>query len=121
MHIKLYGAKNRTVESLKCCFINMHQTKAPPGDPAIAQEIREAKMAWLQIPAKSECWTKSSKESVSESEDKEDDVELQELLKKVIELDKDKLSKSESNISAFEAKPFKQLKKEPAAKPSDKK
>eukprot|EP00957_Ditylum_brightwellii_P141221 10759585-Ditylum_brightwellii.AAC.1 len=66
MHIKLYGAKNRTVESLKRYFTNMHSTKAPSGDPAIAQEIREAKMAWLQIWAKSECSTGLSKESVSE-------------------------------------------------------
>eukprot|EP00957_Ditylum_brightwellii_P159050 12105225-Ditylum_brightwellii.AAC.1 len=41
--------------------------------------------------------------------------------KKVIELDKEKLSKSENNLSAFEAKPFKQLKKESVAKLSDKK
>eukprot|EP00957_Ditylum_brightwellii_P088328 6728178-Ditylum_brightwellii.AAC.1 len=54
IHIELYGAKNRTVESLRCCFTNMHRTKAPSGDPVIAQEIREAKMAWLQICAKSE-------------------------------------------------------------------
>eukprot|EP00957_Ditylum_brightwellii_P055641 4216057-Ditylum_brightwellii.AAC.1 len=80
MHIKLYGAKNRTVESLRRCFTNMHQTKAPSSNPAIMQEIREAKMAWVQIRAKSECLTGSSKESVSESKDKEDDVELQELL-----------------------------------------
>eukprot|EP00957_Ditylum_brightwellii_P115071 8776479-Ditylum_brightwellii.AAC.1 len=57
MHIKLYGAKNRTVELVRRCFTNMHQTKAPSGDPAIAQEIREAKMAWLQTCAKSECST----------------------------------------------------------------
>eukprot|EP00957_Ditylum_brightwellii_P079575 6050454-Ditylum_brightwellii.AAC.1 len=80
MHIELYGAKNRTVESLMRCFTNMHGTKAPSCDPAIAQEIREAKMAWLQICAKSECSTGSSEESVSESKDKEYDVELQELL-----------------------------------------
>eukprot|EP00957_Ditylum_brightwellii_P023310 1759546-Ditylum_brightwellii.AAC.1 len=82
MHIKLYDAKNRTVESLRCCFTNMHRTKAPSGNPAIAQEIREAKMAWLQIWAKSECSTGSSEESVSESEEEEDKDEdmLQELL-----------------------------------------
>eukprot|EP00957_Ditylum_brightwellii_P159776 12161511-Ditylum_brightwellii.AAC.1 len=97
----------------------MHQTKVPSGNPAIAQEIREAK-------------------SVLESEEKEDKEEdlLQELLvphmtqaifsllakKKAIELDEDKLCDSESNISAFKAKPFKQLKKEaPAAKPAVKK
>eukprot|EP00957_Ditylum_brightwellii_P023357 1763037-Ditylum_brightwellii.AAC.1 len=115
----------------------MHWTKAPSGDLAIAQEIREAKMAWLKICAKSECLTGSRGESASESkdEDKEDNVELQELLvpqmaqkipslsgkKKVIELDKVKLSKSESDLSAFEEKPFKQLKKESVAKPSAKK
>eukprot|EP00957_Ditylum_brightwellii_P188155 14324152-Ditylum_brightwellii.AAC.1 len=135
MHIKLYGAKIRTVESLRHCFTNMHQTNAPSSDPAIAQEIREAKMAWLQIWAKSECSTELNKESVSESKDKEDGMELQELLashmvqtipslsakKKVIELDKDKSSKSESNLSVFEAKLFKWLKKESAAKPLDKK
>eukprot|EP00957_Ditylum_brightwellii_P097720 7442103-Ditylum_brightwellii.AAC.1 len=95
----------------------MHQTKAPSGDPAIVQEIREAKMAWLQICAKSECSTRLIKESASESEDKDkdDDVDLQKLLvpqmaqaipslsgkKKVIELDEDKLSESESDLSAF--------------------
>eukprot|EP00957_Ditylum_brightwellii_P033496 2538285-Ditylum_brightwellii.AAC.1 len=42
MHIELYGAKNWMVESLRCCFTNMHCTKAPSGDPAIVQEIREA-------------------------------------------------------------------------------
>eukprot|EP00957_Ditylum_brightwellii_P132611 10112672-Ditylum_brightwellii.AAC.1 len=48
----------------------MRWTKAPIGNPAIAQEIREAKMAG------------SSKESVSESEEEEDKEEdmLQELL-----------------------------------------
>eukprot|EP00957_Ditylum_brightwellii_P088327 6728177-Ditylum_brightwellii.AAC.1 len=71
----LYGAKNRTVESLRCCFTNMHWTKAPSGDPVMAQEIREANMEWLQIHAKSECLTGSNKESASESKgkDKEDD------------------------------------------------
>eukprot|EP00957_Ditylum_brightwellii_P130708 9971192-Ditylum_brightwellii.AAC.1 len=137
MHIELYGAKNRTVESLRCCFTNMHLTKATSGDPAIAQEIREAKMAWLQICTKSECRTGSSEESASESKNKgdEDDVELQELLapqmaqtipslsrkKKVIELDKDELSKSDSELSAFEEKSFKRLKKESVAKPLAKK
>eukprot|EP00957_Ditylum_brightwellii_P140831 10727831-Ditylum_brightwellii.AAC.1 len=135
MHIKLYGANNRTVDYLRHCFTNTHQTKAPFGDPAITQEIREAKMAWMQICAKSECSTGSSKESASESKDKKDDVELQELLapqmaqtipslsgkKKVIELGEDKSSKSESNLSTFEAKPFKWLKKESVAKPSAKK
>eukprot|EP00957_Ditylum_brightwellii_P119357 9105754-Ditylum_brightwellii.AAC.1 len=80
MHIKFYGTKNRTIESFRCCFTNMYWTKAPSSDPVIAQEIREAMMAWLQIWAKSECLTGSSKESVSESEDKEDNVEFQELL-----------------------------------------
>eukprot|EP00957_Ditylum_brightwellii_P097414 7419436-Ditylum_brightwellii.AAC.1 len=80
--IKLYGAKNRTVESLRCCFTNMHRIKAPSGDPAIAQEISEAKMAWLQIWAELECSTGSSEESVLESEEEEDKKEdmLQELL-----------------------------------------
>eukprot|EP00957_Ditylum_brightwellii_P117973 8998210-Ditylum_brightwellii.AAC.1 len=49
MHIELYDAKSRNVESLRCCFTNIHQTKAPSGDPAIAQKIREAKMIWLQM------------------------------------------------------------------------
>eukprot|EP00957_Ditylum_brightwellii_P014747 1112048-Ditylum_brightwellii.AAC.1 len=80
IHIGLYVTKNRTVESLRCCFTNMHMTKAPSGDPAITLEIREAKMAWLQIHANSECLTGLSKESVSKSKNKEDDVELQELL-----------------------------------------
>eukprot|EP00957_Ditylum_brightwellii_P048598 3687769-Ditylum_brightwellii.AAC.1 len=29
MYIELYGAKNRTVESLRCCFTNMHWNKDP--------------------------------------------------------------------------------------------
>eukprot|EP00957_Ditylum_brightwellii_P177772 13541530-Ditylum_brightwellii.AAC.1 len=48
MHIELYGAKKRTLESLRCWFTNMHRTKAPSGDPAIAQDIRGVKMVWLQ-------------------------------------------------------------------------
>eukprot|EP00957_Ditylum_brightwellii_P056444 4278229-Ditylum_brightwellii.AAC.1 len=60
----------------------MHQTKAPSSDPAIAHKIRETKMVWLQICAKSKCTTGSSEECASESKDKdnEDDMELQELL-----------------------------------------
>eukprot|EP00957_Ditylum_brightwellii_P053441 4050212-Ditylum_brightwellii.AAC.1 len=73
MHIELYGANNRTVESLMCCFTNMHQAKAPFGGPAIAQEIREAKMVWMQLCAKSECSPESREESLSESKDKDDD------------------------------------------------
>eukprot|EP00957_Ditylum_brightwellii_P056459 4279390-Ditylum_brightwellii.AAC.1 len=82
MHNKLYGAKNRTVESLRRCFTITHWTKAPSSDPIIAQKIREVKMTWLQIWAKSECSSRLSKESVSESKGKEDNVEdmLQELL-----------------------------------------
>eukprot|EP00957_Ditylum_brightwellii_P164386 12515024-Ditylum_brightwellii.AAC.1 len=69
MDIKLYGAENRFVESLRYCFTNMQWNKAPSGNPAIAQEIREANMVWLQIQAKLECSTGSSEESVSESEE----------------------------------------------------
>eukprot|EP00957_Ditylum_brightwellii_P126828 9667895-Ditylum_brightwellii.AAC.1 len=60
----------------------MHQTKAPSGNLVIAQEIREAKMVWLQIWAKLECLTRSSEESGLEGEEEEDKDEdmLQELL-----------------------------------------
>eukprot|EP00957_Ditylum_brightwellii_P048644 3691284-Ditylum_brightwellii.AAC.1 len=62
MHIAVYGKKNRTVESLQLCFTNLHCTRAPSGDPSISEEIREMKLAWLQIQAKSECLTGSSNE-----------------------------------------------------------
>eukprot|EP00957_Ditylum_brightwellii_P129463 9875488-Ditylum_brightwellii.AAC.1 len=54
MHIAAYDKKNRTVESLRWCFTNLHITRAPSGDPTIAEEFREAKIGWLQIQAKSE-------------------------------------------------------------------
>eukprot|EP00957_Ditylum_brightwellii_P128090 9769732-Ditylum_brightwellii.AAC.1 len=53
MYISVYGKKNRTVESLQWIFANLHQTRAPSGDPSMSEEIREAKLAWLQIRAKS--------------------------------------------------------------------
>eukprot|EP00957_Ditylum_brightwellii_P200707 15300233-Ditylum_brightwellii.AAC.1 len=64
-----------TVESLRRYFTNMYHTKVPSGDPVISQEIREAKMVWLQIQAKSECLIGSSEESVLESKEEDDKEE----------------------------------------------
>eukprot|EP00957_Ditylum_brightwellii_P044787 3397528-Ditylum_brightwellii.AAC.1 len=51
MHIAAYSKKNWSVESLWQCFTNLHCTKASSGNPSISQEVKETKMAWLQIQA----------------------------------------------------------------------
>eukprot|EP00957_Ditylum_brightwellii_P121463 9263687-Ditylum_brightwellii.AAC.1 len=81
MHIAVYSKKNRTVESLWQCFTNLHHSRTPSGNPSISEEIREAKLSWLQIQAKSECSTGSSDESMfAEEGDGNEDNNLQDLL-----------------------------------------
>eukprot|EP00957_Ditylum_brightwellii_P070871 5386217-Ditylum_brightwellii.AAC.1 len=55
MHLSVYAHKNQTIESLNQCFTTLHCTKAPTGDPSIPVEVREEKLAWLQIHIRSEC------------------------------------------------------------------
>eukprot|EP00957_Ditylum_brightwellii_P163527 12450429-Ditylum_brightwellii.AAC.1 len=57
-----YVKKNHTVESLRHCFTNLRSYTAPSGDSTIPVEVREAKLVWVQIRAKTECSTGSSKE-----------------------------------------------------------
>eukprot|EP00957_Ditylum_brightwellii_P130284 9938250-Ditylum_brightwellii.AAC.1 len=131
MHHTIYAHKNWTVESLWKCFKPLHCIKAPSSDPSIPAKAREAKLAWLQIHARSEC----SMCSCNEEEDggdyegvkevEEDDSTSQELLepimaqliptllsKKVIKLENEDISVSEdsTDMSTFEAWPFKKVK-----------
>eukprot|EP00957_Ditylum_brightwellii_P146178 11130241-Ditylum_brightwellii.AAC.1 len=55
MHLSVYTKKNQTVESLHCCFTNLRSCKAPSGDPNIPVEVWKAKLAWVQICARTEC------------------------------------------------------------------
>eukprot|EP00957_Ditylum_brightwellii_P126304 9629681-Ditylum_brightwellii.AAC.1 len=48
------------MEALPQCFTTLHHTKAPSSDPSILVVVRESKLAWLQIYARSECSTGSS-------------------------------------------------------------
>eukprot|EP00957_Ditylum_brightwellii_P166573 12679383-Ditylum_brightwellii.AAC.1 len=68
MHLSVYAKKNQTVESLHHCFANLRSCKVPSGDPTIPVEVREAKLAWVQIHAKMECSTRLS--------DKEEDGDM---------------------------------------------
>eukprot|EP00957_Ditylum_brightwellii_P055867 4233144-Ditylum_brightwellii.AAC.1 len=54
------------------CFINLHHTKAPSGNPLILQENREDKMVWLQIQAKLECSTEEEDDEDSTDKEEED-------------------------------------------------
>eukprot|EP00957_Ditylum_brightwellii_P091969 7002449-Ditylum_brightwellii.AAC.1 len=88
MHLSVYAKKNRTVESLRRCFTNLRSCKAPSGDPNIPMEVREAKLAWVQIRDRTECGTGSSKEeddadmfgAENVDEEEEDEDGSQELL-----------------------------------------
>eukprot|EP00957_Ditylum_brightwellii_P088580 6746988-Ditylum_brightwellii.AAC.1 len=76
MHISVYGKKNRTVESLRQTFTNLHQTRALSGDPSMSEEIRGTKFAWLQIRAKSDYSTGlSDNDSVFPEENSNDNNE----------------------------------------------
>eukprot|EP00957_Ditylum_brightwellii_P204305 15338600-Ditylum_brightwellii.AAC.1 len=84
MHHTMYSNKNQTVESLRKCFANLHHTKVPSGDPSMPIEVREAKMAWVQICAKLKWSTGSSDEENGGDYEEwkevdEDDDNLQEL------------------------------------------
>eukprot|EP00957_Ditylum_brightwellii_P008937 676475-Ditylum_brightwellii.AAC.1 len=120
----MYSHKNRTVESLRCCFTTLHWMKCPSGDPGMVAEVCNAKMAWLHICAKSECTTGSSDDEADKLASDDDVVETQELLggesmaqtipsittpKKVIKLDNESGSGSNTDMLAFE-KPFKRAK-----------
>eukprot|EP00957_Ditylum_brightwellii_P048458 3677000-Ditylum_brightwellii.AAC.1 len=135
MHISVYGKQNRTVESLWQTFTNLHQTRAQSGDLSMSEEIREAKLVWLQIKAKLECSTGSSDDNSVFAEEKGDDnddnedTKWQDLLvpnmaqmigmmsakktakKSVIELvDEESNSESDSSDSAFVKRPDKKAK-----------
>eukprot|EP00957_Ditylum_brightwellii_P211665 15366446-Ditylum_brightwellii.AAC.1 len=124
MHISMYSHKNKTVDSSRCCFMTLYQMKCPSGDPGMATEVCNAKMAWLHILAKIRCATGSSDNETDQSDSDDDVVETQELLegesmaqsmpstmttKKVIELDNESVSGSDTDMSAFE-NPFKRAK-----------
>eukprot|EP00957_Ditylum_brightwellii_P058418 4430151-Ditylum_brightwellii.AAC.1 len=72
MNIVVYGKKNQTVGLLWCCFTNLHSTKALFVDPLISQEVKEAKMEWLQNQAKLGCFTVLSDNSIFVEEDEVD-------------------------------------------------
>eukprot|EP00957_Ditylum_brightwellii_P196338 14958958-Ditylum_brightwellii.AAC.1 len=113
-------------------FTTLHCTKVPSGDPLIPVEVREAKLAWLQICARSECSTGLSNEeedgeifSSVEEEEEDNDTASQELLglnmaqlistlpkKEAIKLENEDISKFEdvTDISAFENQSFKKAK-----------
>eukprot|EP00957_Ditylum_brightwellii_P085715 6521349-Ditylum_brightwellii.AAC.1 len=62
MHLSVYAKKNQTVESLRRCFTTLQSCKAPSGDLTIPVEVREAKLAWIQIRARTKCGNGSSNE-----------------------------------------------------------
>eukprot|EP00957_Ditylum_brightwellii_P165012 12563186-Ditylum_brightwellii.AAC.1 len=60
------------MELLCRCFTTLYCSKVSIGSPTMPQEVKEAKMAWVQLQTKCKCTTSSLDEDNEDEEDEEE-------------------------------------------------